>query len=130
MVDVVSRSIGIRTTRGSRSYMNWLAHRNSMLPIPMTTAAEQVTNHRDETVMRFDVYEGETESFKANNLLGTFVLKGLPARHAGSLAVDVTFSMDFGGLITVEASYTDADCGECREQQEAAAGPMYWSGSE
>lgn len=49
------------------------------------------------------VYEGERAHVDANNKLGSFVISGVQRARAGEPKVDVTFSLDANGILTVSA---------------------------
>lgn len=40
---------------------------------------------------------------KDNNLLGSFMLEGIPAAPRGQPQIDVTFELDANGILTVSA---------------------------
>lgn len=49
------------------------------------------------------VYEGERSMTKDNNLLGKFELTGIPAAPRGVPQIEVKFSLDANGILTVSA---------------------------
>jgi len=49
------------------------------------------------------VFEGECASTKGNNLLGAFVLSGIPPAPRGVPGISVTFDIDVNGVMNVSA---------------------------
>jgi heat shock 70kDa protein 1/2/6/8 len=50
------------------------------------------------------VYEGERQMTKDNNLLGKFQLDGIPPAPRGVPQIEVTFDLDANGIMNVSAS--------------------------
>jgi L1 cell adhesion molecule like protein len=92
LVDVTPLSLGI-ATRGS--VMSTLIKRNTTVPISkvsmFTTCADS------QTQVEICVYEGERTRVDDNNLLGKFMLEGIPSAPAGSAKIEVTFDIDANG---------------------------------
>jgi molecular chaperone DnaK (HSP70) len=51
------------------------------------------------------VYEGERPNIKHNNLLGEFVLKGLPHAPRGDVKIIKTMEIDANGIVKVSAEH-------------------------
>lgn len=54
-------------------------------------------------MVNITVFEGERSMVKDNNLLGSFLLEGIPAAPRGQPQIDVTFELDANGILTVSA---------------------------
>ncbi|CAN6289871.1 unnamed protein product [Urochloa humidicola] len=50
-----------------------------------------------------EVYEGESACTKDNNLLGEFLLSGIPPAPSGVPCIEVTFDLDANGVLNVSA---------------------------
>jgi len=57
----------------------------------------------NQPVVQIKVYEGERALTKANNLLGTFELTGIPPAARGVPQIEVTFALDANGILEVTA---------------------------
>jgi len=87
--DVTPISLGI-DVKGD--IMSTVVKRNT--PIPATATKEFVTIIDNQTEMSIPVLEGERPMTKDNNLLGKFILTGIPPAPRGTAKVDVTFDID------------------------------------
>lgn len=54
--------------------------------------------------MKIQVYEGEREMTKDNNLLGGFELSGIPPAPRGAPQIEVTFEVDADGIMRISAA--------------------------
>lgn len=54
--------------------------------------------------MKIQVYEGEREMTKDNNLLGGFELSGIPPAPRGVPQIEVTFEVDADGIMRISAA--------------------------
>lgn len=96
--DVAPLSLGIETVGG---YMSKIIERNSSIPAEKTNPYSTVTDNQDE--MRVKVFEGEHGKTDSNNLLGEFLLQGIPPMPRGEPDVHVTFSLDANGILQATA---------------------------
>jgi molecular chaperone DnaK (HSP70) len=49
------------------------------------------------------VYEGERTEVRENNLLGSFLLEGIPHARRGQPQIEVTFDVNTDGILSVSA---------------------------
>ena len=98
LLDVTPLSLGIETMGG---LMDVLIPRNSKIPCG---AARQYTTHQDgQADMRISVFQGERDLVKDNRKLASFNLKGIPGMPAGLPKVEVSFSINADGILSVKA---------------------------
>ena len=76
-------------------------------PIPYDNTEQYHTLTDDQEMVEIEVYEGESQLVKDNNLLGTFKITNLPKRKAGEVIFDVNFKIDSNGILTVTAQLKD-----------------------
>ncbi|KAL6639294.1 hypothetical protein ACP70R_023024 [Stipagrostis hirtigluma subsp. patula] len=106
MLDVTPLSLGIWvTTIGIEAYdrdvMSVVIQRNTVIP---TRKVKNFTTLCDyQLSIRIKVYEGESLCTKDNNLLGEFVLSGIPPAPRGVPSIEVTFDIDSNGVLNVSA---------------------------
>ncbi|KAL6645885.1 hypothetical protein ACP70R_017493 [Stipagrostis hirtigluma subsp. patula] len=99
LVDVTPLSLGIEIREDN--VMSMVVPRNTAIP---TKKVKNFTTLYDNQVrVRFAVYEGESACTKDNNLLGEFVLTGIPPAPVGVPSIDVTFDIDSNGVLNVSA---------------------------
>ena len=98
LLDVVPLSLGIETYGG---VVDKLVHRNS--PVPCRATSRYSTFADNQTAITLNIYQGERELTKDCKRLGAFKLGGIPPMPAQLPQVDVTFSVDADGLLTVSA---------------------------
>ncbi|MCA6494884.1 MAG: Fe-S protein assembly chaperone HscA [Chitinophagaceae bacterium] len=98
LLDVTPLSLGIETMGG---LMDVLMPRNSKIPC---AAARQYTTQRDgQGDMRITVFQGERDLVKDNRRLASFNLKGIPGMPAGLPKVEVSFTINADGILSVKA---------------------------
>ncbi|GLJ09198.1 hypothetical protein SUGI_1518410 [Cryptomeria japonica] len=96
MVDVTPLSLGISVSNG---VMLVVVPRNTALPTRKETSV--TTAYDDQTSVAFLVHEGERPLVADNDLLGKFVLRGIPAAPARVPSIKVCFEVDADGILNV-----------------------------
>lgn len=98
LMDVTPLSLGIETTG---RVMSVIIPRNT--PIPCVKTQTYTTDANYQTKVDVSVYEGERLKSDENNLLGEFTISGIESAKRGEPQVDVSFSIDSNGILTVTA---------------------------
>jgi molecular chaperone DnaK (HSP70) len=97
--NVTPISLGIEV-RGNR--FSIIIPRNSSLPC--TRTKPYFTSAHYQTRISVKIYEGEDKDCATgNNLLGEFLLEGIPSALKGKEPVDVTIDVDIEGILHVTA---------------------------
>lgn len=102
LLDVLPLSLGIETIGG---VMNVLIKRNTIIPITKKRFYTTDTDYETSVIIR--IFEGERKMTKDNHLVGEFELKGIPPQPRGYPEIEIKFSVDSNGIITVTAEEGD-----------------------
>lgn len=98
LIDVVPLTLGIETFGGG---VDKIIYRNA--PIPTTQTREYTTYRDNQTGVKFHVVQGERALAKDCKSIANFELKGIPPAPRGTPRIEVTFSVDANGLLSVSA---------------------------
>jgi len=98
LLDVTPLSLGIEVKGG---LFERLIEKNTTIPTEeskiFTTAAD------NQTSVQVRVFQGEREIANQNELLGEFMLAGIPPAPAGTPQIEVSFNIDENGIVNVSA---------------------------
>lgn len=98
LLDTTPLSLGVETIGG---VMNVMIPRGTLIP---TSEKKIFSNDTpNETTISVKVYEGERKLTRDNFCVGEFELSGLTTAPRGYHKIEVTFTIDVDGLITVTA---------------------------
>ncbi|MCO4769736.1 MAG: Hsp70 family protein, partial [Deltaproteobacteria bacterium] len=105
LLDVTPLSLGIATVGGG---MSTLIPKNSTIPTQKSHSFTTV--HDNQNAVKIVVLQGESERAGDNQLLGEFLLSGIRPARKGVPDIEVTFSIDADGIVSVTAK--DRDTGK------------------
>jgi len=72
-------------------------------PLPVSETKEFTTYVDGQTAMKIHVCQGEREMIAHNKSLAQFELKGIPPLPAGSARIEIEFTVNVDGILTVTA---------------------------
>jgi molecular chaperone DnaK len=113
LLDVTPHALGIMTVG---AHFEELIPQNTTVP---TSRAKIFTTSRDnQTAVKILVLQGENLKADDNELLGEFVLTGLRRAPKGQVEIEVTFSINTDGIVSVSAK--DLETGQAQSIQVTA----------
>jgi molecular chaperone DnaK len=113
LLDVTPHALGIMTVG---IHFEELIPQNTTVP---TSRAKIFTTSRDnQTAVKILVLQGESQKADDNELLGEFVLTGLRRAQKGQVEIEVTFSINTDGIVSVSAK--DLENGQAQSIQVTA----------
>jgi L1 cell adhesion molecule like protein len=101
LLDVCPLSLGVET---NGQMMTVLIPRNTSIPTEKTQFFSTAVDN--QTQVRIQVFEGERQFTRDNNLLGTFELSGIPPMPRGMPKLEISYELDTNGILTVTATET------------------------
>ncbi len=98
LLDITPLSLGVETIGG---VMDVLIERNTIIPYSVTKCYTTDSDYEKSVVIK--IYEGERTLTHDNIFVGEFELSGIEEAPRGIPKIDVTFSIDVNGIVTVTA---------------------------
>jgi molecular chaperone DnaK len=98
LLDVTPLSLGIETHGG---LFTKIIERNSTIPTKNSLIFTTVSDNQNK--VQVHVLQGEREFSRENKSLGKFDLIGIPPAPRGVPQIEVTFSLDSNGIVSVTA---------------------------
>jgi molecular chaperone DnaK len=109
LVDVTPHSLGVATAMDTgiglmTNIFSTIIPRNTVIPVSRSRLYFTMSDNQRR--VRIEVSQGENLNAKENVPLGCFDVEGLPQKQAGDVTIEVQFSFDLNGILTVTASET------------------------
>lgn len=104
LFDITPLTLGLRTFGGA---FTPLIPANAPVPASKTMIFSNAEDHQNEVDIQ--IYQGERALAEDNKLLGTFTLSGLNPAPRGHNRIEVTFSVNTDGILSVKARDMTSD---------------------
>jgi molecular chaperone DnaK (HSP70) len=101
LLDITPLSLGVETVGG---VMDVLIDRNTIIPYSITKTYTTDSDYENSVLIK--IFEGERTLTVDNIFVGEFELTGIEEAPRGIPKIDVTFSIDVNGIVTVTAEDT------------------------
>ncbi|KAJ3437513.1 mediator of RNA polymerase ii transcription subunit 37c-related [Anaeramoeba flamelloides] len=105
--EILPLSLGLEAPAG---FMDVVIPRNTIFPTRKSKTIS--TDHDNQTQMNINIYEGERARSVNNTLLGQLQLTGIQRAKRGVPQIEVTFTLDLNGILTVEAHDKHTHCND------------------
>jgi molecular chaperone DnaK len=105
LLDVIPMAIGLERAGGE---FHVVFPRNAA--IPNAKAIEATTSYDGQTEVAMRIFQGDAPEVAHNELLGDFLFSGLRPGPAGQARLEITFSVNIEGILTMSAR--DLDTGK------------------
>ncbi|MBD2138498.1 Hsp70 family protein [Anabaena sp. FACHB-1237] len=112
LLDVVPFSLGIKCqTDPGQFKFDPLISKHTAIPTKKTKQYSTVEDN--QTLVKIEIFQGESQIPEENFKIGQFILQGIPLAKAGIPQIDVTFDIDSNCILTVTALDTGTG-NQCR----------------
>jgi molecular chaperone DnaK (HSP70) len=98
LMDVTPLSLGVEVIGG---VMDTIIERNTMIPVDITKLYSTDTDNIESVLIK--IFEGERSITQYNYKIGEFELDNIPITQRGEPEIEITFSIDINGIVTVSA---------------------------
>ena len=105
LLDVVPLSLGVESHGGIFSK---IIERNTQIPIVRTKMYS--TSCDKQSFVDIKIFEGERDFTANNHKIADFRLSGIPKQARGVPKIEVTFSVDSNGILSVKAIEQESGC--------------------
>lgn len=107
ITDVCPYTLGIETLGYAMGMpvddvLSILIRRNTTIPVVKEDVYYTVSDNQE--MVDIKVYQGDNKKASNNNLIGNFMLSGIPKAPAGEEKINVKFMYDVNGILQVEAT--------------------------
>jgi molecular chaperone DnaK len=102
LLDVIPMAIGIENAKGE---LHTIFKRNE--PTPNLKSLVFTTSVDDQEDLQMRIYQGDEQEARKNELLGDFTFSGIRVGDAGSVRVQVDFTLSQDGILTLAARDRD-----------------------
>ena len=109
--DAIPNSLGVYVQATAKTDMSVLLPKSTNYPVTVEQSDYSTAVDNQHSVL-IAIYEGEHAFTQFNTLLDSFSLDGLPRKPKGEVSIQVSFTLDSSGILTVSAA-----CQESGSQQ-------------